>query len=229
MKLGIMQPYFFPYVGYWQLLNAVDLYILYDDVNYIKGGWINRNRILINNVDKYFTLSCHGASSNKNINEIEVGKNKNKLIKTIEYNYKKAPYFESIFPIIENIITFEEDNLAIYLENSIIRIANLLGIKTRIIKSSEINNDEELKGENRVINLCKKNNADVYINPIGGEFLYSKETFQLNNIDLKFLKTNQISYEQFSSPFISHLSIIDLLMFNGIEKCRLFLKEYTLI
>ena len=101
MKIGIMQPYFLPYIGYWQLLNAVDKYVIYDDVNYIKGGWINRNRILINKEPKYFNVKLNGASPNKLINEVEVSNDniwQKKLLKTIEENYKKAPFLKKFFP-----------------------------------------------------------------------------------------------------------------------------------
>lgn len=232
MKLGIMQPYFLPYIGYWQLLNAVDKYIIYDDVNYIKGGWINRNRILINKEAKYFTIKLNGASSNKLINEVEVSTDKiykKKMLKTVEESYKKAPFFDRVFPIIEEIIENEEDNLAKYLKYSIEKICNYLEIKTELLLSSELEKDNSLRGKDKVISVCKKMGATEYYNAIGGQELYSFEEFKNNGIELKFLKTEEIIYKQFTNEFIPNLSILDVMMFNSKEKVKEFLENYTLI
>ena len=152
MKIGIMQPYFFPYMGYWQLLNEVDKYVIFDDVNFINRGWINRNRILVEGVPKYFNISMVGASQNKKINEIQIDLNPKlvkKKMRTIEYAYKKAPYFEQVFPIVESILSFENNNLALYIENSIYTICDYLNIKTEIIISSSLNKNNELKGKEK--------------------------------------------------------------------------------
>lgn len=232
MKLGIMQPYFLPYIGYWQLLNAVDKYIIYDDVNYIKGGWINRNRILINKEVKYFTIKLNGASPNKLINEVEVSTDKiykKKMLKTVEENYKKAPFFNIVFPIIEEIIENDEKNLANYLKYSIEKICNYLEIKTELLLSSELEKDNSLRGKDKVISICKKMGATEYSNAIGGQELYSFEEFKENGIELKFLKTEEIIYKQFNNEFIPSLSILDVMMFNSKEKVKEFLENYTLI
>lgn len=232
MKLGIMQPYFLPYIGYWQLLNAVDKYVIYDDVNYIKGGWINRNRILINKEAKYFTIKLNGASSNKLINEIEVSTDKiykKKMLKTVEEGYKKAPFFNIVFPIIEEIIENDEKNLAKYLKYSIEKICNYLEIKTELFMSSELEKDNSLKGKDKVINICKKLGATEYYNAIGGQELYSFEEFKDNGIELKFVKTEEIIYKQFNDEFIGNLSMLDILMFNSKEIIKEFLNNYNLI
>lgn len=232
MKLGIMQPYFIPYIGYWQLLNAVDKYVIYDDVNFIKGGWINRNRILINGDAKIFSIQMQGASSNKFINEIYMSTNKvwkRKALKTIEASYKKAPFFNKVFPLIQNIINCEKENLAEFLENSINIICGYLEIDTKIIISSSINKNNDLKAQGKVIEICKILNADEYYNAIGGKELYSYDTFKSEGIELKFLKTKDIEYKQFENEFISNLSIIDVMMFNSINDIKYMLDEYELI
>ena len=232
MKIGIMQPYFLPYIGYWQLLNAVDKYIIYDDVNYIKGGWINRNRILISKEIKYFTVKLNGASPNKLINEVEVSNDKiykKKMLKTIEESYKKTPFFNIVFSIIKEIIENEEDNLAKYLKYSIEKICNYLEIKTELLLSSELEKDNSLRGKDKVISICKKLEATEYYNAIGGQELYSFEEFKDNGIELKFLKTEEIKYKQFNNEFISNLSILDVMMFNSKEKTKKFLNSYSLI
>lgn len=233
MKIGIMQPYFFPYIGYWQLINCVDKYVIADDVNYIKNGWINRNRILIQKNPAYIKLPLVGASQNKLINEIEVSDDIQlfeKDLKTIYCSYKKAPYFKDVYPLIEDIMLYKESNLAKYLENSIRKICKYLDIETEIIISSELNKNCNLKCQDKVIDICKILNGDEYINAIGGQKLYSKEDFMSNGIKLEFLNTDEIYYNQFSDGMIEHnLSIIDVMMFNSKEDVKKMLGEYTLI
>lgn len=227
-----MQPYFFPYIGYWQLINAVDKYVIYDDVNFIKGGWINRNRILINDKPVFLNLKMDGASPNKLIKEICVSNDnrwKSKLLKTIELSYKKAPFFEKVYPVLEKIINYDEANLALYLENSIKRIAEHLEIETMFILSSSMNKDNSLKAQNKVIEICKKLGSSEYYNAIGGAELYSTEIFNANDIELKFLKTESIEYKQFNNEFEPYLSIIDVMMFNSIGDIKKMLDKYSLM
>lgn len=232
MKLGIMQPYFFPYIGYWQLLNAVDKYVIYDDVNYINRGWINRNNILMSDKSKMINLPLKHASQNSLINEIEIfedKKKKEKLLKTIEMVYRKSTYYDVVFPMIESIINYEERNLSRYLQHSINQINKYLSINTELILSSTINKNNILKGEDKIIEICNILQADEYYNSIGGQELYSYEKFMDNGIKLKFLKANIVKYRQFNYKFIPNLSIIDVMMFNSIEDIKKMLDEYELL
>ncbi|ANU28149.1 WbqC family protein [Planococcus versutus] len=233
MKLGIMQPYFFPYIGYWQLIKAVDIYVVYDDVNYKKRSWINKNYILINDVAKPITLRTVKVSQNKLINEITLDSDiihNEKLLKTIKEAYSKAPYFSEIFALTEKIINYKEINLANYLMNSIVEIARYLNIQTEIIKSSELKIREDLKGQERILEICKLLSADQYFNAVGGTSLYSFRDFQLQNIDLTFIKPADITYQQKNHEnFVSNLSIIDVLMFNSKEKVNAMLDEFTVL
>lgn len=232
MKLGINQPYFFPYIGYLQLINAVDTFVVYDDVNYIKQGWITRNYILVNGKKHLIILQLKGASSFKQINQIKVGNNRHKLIKTMFHSYTKAPYFNEVFPVIENSLKFGDDNLAGFITNSLQEIADYLDIKTKIIMSSnikEIKKNSHLKGLDKGLNICNVLNADVYINAIGGKELYSKEEFKKYFIALYFIKTKNITYRQFNNEFTPNLSIIDVLMFNSKDTVKKLLNEYELI
>lgn len=232
MKIGIMQPYFIPYIGYWQLINAVDKYVVYDDVNFIKGGWINRNRLLINNEPKYFNLQMSGASANKLINEVGINSNdafKAKNLRIIEASYKKAPYFESVYPIVKEIFNYETSHLVDFIVNSFKIIANYLDIKTEFVISSKINKNNDLRGQDKVIHICKLLNGTEYYNAVGGQELYSFEEFKNNGIKLSFLQTNNIIYEQFTTQFYENLSIIDVMMFNSCEEVKNFLDEYKLI
>lgn len=232
MKLGIMQPYFAPYIGYWQLLNAVDTYILYDDVNYIKGGWINRNRILYNGEIIYFNIPMKGASSNKHINEIFVNTDRAiiaKNLRTINAAYRKAPYYEDVYNVLVKIMDTDESNLARYIKKSIDIFCDYIGIKTNILMSSEIEKRKGFTAEENLIILCKMFNVNEYYNAVGGQALYSAKHFGDCGIKLSFLKAKEVQYKQLNDEFIPNLSIIDILMNNSVEQVRAFLSEYTLI
>ena len=224
-----MQPYFFPYIGYWQLISAVDTFVIYDDVNFIKQGWINRNHIIGNDSNHLISLQLIGASSFKLINEVIVGNNSQKILKTIEQTYKKAPYFEKIFPLIQEVLQNEEKNLAQFLIFSIRKICTYLEIKTNISISSELIKNNNLKGQEKIISICKSLQAKQYINAIGGQELYTKEAFSQQNIDLFFIKNKPIEYLQFQNQFAPNLSIIAALMFNNKAILQSFLTEFELI
>ncbi len=232
MKLAIMQPYLFPYIGYFQLINAVDSFVIYDDVNFIKKGWINRNSILVNGNNFLFTAALKEVSQNKLINQIEIdtqSKWQNDLVKTINFSYKKAPYFEEVIPIISDILNQEQQNLASFLTYSLRTISSYLSINTNFFISSEIRKSNELKGQDKIIELCKVLGANQYFNAIGGKALYSEADFLNHNIQLHFIKSNSIQYPQFKNEFIPWLSIIDVLMFNSVEKIKGFLDDYELV
>ena len=229
MKLGIMQPYFLPYIGYFQLIKAVDKYVIADNMNYIKQGWINRNYILLNGKSFMFHLPLKDASINKLINEIDVVDDHYKLLKTIEVNYRKAPYYKDVFPMIEEIIRHEDKNLAKYLGNSLIKIAAYLRIDAEFLYNSDHEYDHSLKAQERLISNCRLYGAKEYINAIGGMELYDKEEFKKAGIDLFFLKSKPVEYKQFNHPFVPNLSILDVLMFNSVEQTNELLMQYELI
>ena len=232
MKLGIMQPYFVPYIGYWQLMNAVDKYVIYDDVNFIKGGWINRNRILVNGQPKYFNIPMIGASPFKLINEIGVNNDLqliNKNLRIIEAAYKKAPYYKDVYPIVEEILKCGKNDIAGYIEESFKVINKYLGISTELIVSSNLKKDWSLKGQDKVLQICGLLGATEYYNAVGGQELYSFDAFEKHGIKLKFLNTKEIIYDQFGQTFQPNLSIIDVMMFNSVEEIMTYLNEFELI
>jgi hypothetical protein len=232
MKLAIMQPYFFPYIGYFQLLNAVDKFVIFDDVNFINKGWINRNRILLNQKAHLFTLPLENASQNKKINELFIvsdEKWKNKLLKTIRTAYNKAPMIDVVFPIIENILQHETTRLSEYLYNSLLTLCGYLNIKTKIIGSSGHYNTIHLKGKEKIIEICLKEKATRYYNPIGGIEIYDKSDFSKFDIQLYFLKSKDVVYDQKGSVFIPDLSIIDVMMYNSADEIKKMLHEFVLI
>ena len=229
MTLAIMQPYLFPYIGYWQLINTVDTFVIYDDVNFIKQGYINKNYILSDAQSKSFSLELIGASSNKLINEIQVGRNRDKLLKTLNQNYIKAPYFNIVFPILENILTSKEKNLAKFIGYSLEKISHFLEIDTVFIYSSEIQKNNDLKGQDKIIDINKILNSSKYINAIGGQNLYETKVFKKENLELNFLDTEIIEYKQFKNEFVPLLSIIDVIMFNSKDEIKGMLERFELI
>lgn len=231
MKVGIMQPYFLPYIGYFQLMNAVDKYVIYDNIQYTKKGWINRNRILQNGKDVLITIPVEKDSDYLDINERRVSNNfdKKKLLYQIREAYRKAPYFDSIMPLIEDIVMCEESNLSAYIYNSIERVRSFLNIDTEIIISSTLNIDHSLKGQDKVIAICKELETVDYYNAIGGQVLYKKEDFKKENINLYFVSSDPVEYKQFKNKFIPWLSILDVMMFNSLDEIKEMLNEYRLI
>lgn len=227
-----MQPYFLPYIGYWQLINSVDLYVIYDDVNYKNRGWINRNRILIDGKPRYYNIPLIEASQNKLINEVRVDQNAKiftKNLRTIECVYKKAPCFEKVFPLIKEILYCEEENIALFLANSINIVCRYLDIQTKLKLSSSVNKNCDLKGQEKILAICEQLGATEYFNAIGGQGLYTSSVFEERGIKLRFLKTNVIEYKQFDYDFQPNLSILDVMMFNSKETIKSLLHEYRLL
>lgn len=232
MTIAIMQPYIFPYIGYFQLINAVDKFIIYDDVNFINKGWINRNNILVGGKPHLFTIPLKDASQNKLINEVGLLKTEpwqKKLLKTVQQSYQKASYYEKVFVLIEEIVNLDVETIYQLTLEAMIRTCNYMEIKTEIVPSSSIYQNTHLKGQERILDICKQENADHYINPIGGMELYDKGKFEKEGMRLDFIKSVLISYPQFKNAFVPWLSIIDILMFNDPESVREQLKAYELI
>ncbi|OYE04422.1 WbqC family protein [Nostoc sp. 'Peltigera membranacea cyanobiont' 232] len=233
MKISIMQPYLFPYIGYFQLINMADKFVIYDDVQYIKGGWINRNRILLNRKAHLFTFSIKNDSTFLNINQRffteNIHKERKILLNLVELSYRKAPYYSKTKKLLDCILSVDEMNISQMITHSLKLICDHLDIGTKIYFSSELTKDNTLKGEQRVININKCLGADHYINSVGGDKLYSKEVFKNNDIKLSFLQPRLVEYSQFNNEFVPWLSIIDVLMFNDKEKVQKILNEYDLM
>ena len=228
-----MQPYFFPYIGYFQLIHAVEEFVVYDQIEYTKRGWINRNRILLNGNVVHITLPLKSDSDHLNINDrflsASWNRDRRKLINRVTEAYRRAPQFDSVFPLVEKCLLFEETNLFAFLFNALKLTNEYLGISTKLRVSSTIGYEAELKGEAKIISLSKAVGAETYINPIGGRELYSKERFNFHGLDLKFLESRSIEYEQLQSHFVPSLSVIDVMMFNPTEEVRRFLDEFNLV
>ena len=231
MKLAIMQPYFFPYIGYWQLIDAVDRFVIYDDVNYIQRGWINRNRVLINGEAKYLTIPLSAASQNKRICDIRLDSSeiwRKKSLKMIELAYRRSPFFNDVFPVIEQLFTDRSIYIAGYLAKIIKTLIEWLDIDTEVIDTSEKYENNNISGEERIIDICRREGADIYINAEGGKGLYSCDAFSARSIKLLFLESKPQEYAQYDNSFVPCLSIIDVMMFNSREAINKMLKNYEL-
>ncbi len=228
-----MQPYFFPYIGYFQLINAVDEFVIYDNIQYTKKGWINRNRIMVNDEFAYITLPLKKDSDFLNVKDRFLAGtwevDRKKMINRISESYQNAPFYSNAFPMIEFCIMYNDGNLFNFLLNSIQLTMDYLGIRTKLIISSKVSINHYLRNQDKVIAICKSQNASVYVNPIGGLGLYDKEIFKTNLLELHFQKSNQITYSQFNNEFIPWLSIIDVMMFNEVSKIKEFFNQYKVL
>jgi WbqC-like protein family len=231
VTLGVMQPYLLPYIGYWQLLAAVDRFVLYDNIQYAKKGWINRNRFLRNGADAFFTVPLKKGSDFLNVVDRTIADDfdPDTLLQPLAGAYRKAPFFSAAFPVIEAIVDAAPRNLFEYLHQSIVAIADYLEIGTPIVVSSTVPIDHGLKGERKVLALCQALGATRYLNASGGRELYSAPAFAEQGIELKFIQPRPIVYRQYDHPFVPALSIVDVMMFNSREAVRGMLGEYDLV
>jgi len=211
----------------------VDKFVIHDDVRWIKGGWINRNRILVSGQPHYITLPVLKGSNLLNINEREVSSDfevhKKKILRQVEGAYGKAPHFKAVFALVQSCFSCEEKNVSKFIVNSLRECCDYLSIDTPIILSSELKKHNELNGEARVIDINNVLGANHYINPIGGTALYNQENFREKDIVLNYIKAKNVSYRQHQNDeFVPFLSIIDVMMFNSKEEMSSLLREYNL-
>lgn len=229
MKIAIMQPYFFPYIGYFQLVDAVDKFIFYDDVNFIKNGWINRNKILINSTPAYITIQLKEASSFRLINQVEFTNNRSKIGKSIQMAYKKAQNFEQVWPLVNSVLIHETEKISELAIKSVTEVCEYLGIRTEFeISSKAYFETKNLERTERIISICKRTNAQAYYNLPGGIKLYSKDVFKENGLEIFFIKSCINNNKQFNNTFNPFLSIIDVIMHNPIELVKDMLTQYKL-
>lgn len=229
-----MQPYLFPYLGYFQLMHVADRFVVYDDVAFIKQGWINRNRLLINGQPSFFNVPVKHASSFMAIRDTVIDDSAQhrrwveKLLKTFENAYRRAPEFKRIFPMIEAVFTRPATRVADLAVRSLRTVADCLEIRPSWVETSGIYNNAHLKGQARVLDICRIEGAGEYVNPSGGRELYSATEFEAAGVALRFLQPRLVEYRQFEQPFVPWLSIIDVLMFNSRDVVRSYLDQHDL-
>lgn len=228
-----MQPYLFPYLGYFQLINAVDAFVICDDVQYIHKGWINRNKILVEQKEHMVSFSLQRDVYEKNINERffspEIKREKDRFLKMLKLAYAKAPYYKEVFALVDEAFCVGTNNIAQEISESLLKICAYLNIGTQFYISSQIKQQPGLKRQDKVIDICKSLNTTHYINAIGGTMLYFKDEFLKNNIQLSFIEMTPIRYKQFNNDFVANLSIIDVMMFNSKVQIQAMLENYQLI
>lgn len=231
-SLAIMQPYFFPYLGYFQLIASVDKFVLLDDVHMIRQGWVNRNNILLQGKAHLISIPVQKASQNKLICDLELVDSamwREKMFKTLRQAYSKAPYFSDVEPLVASVLQFPNNSLSHFVLQSITSVAEYIGLKTKFVPSSSVYLNAYLKGQERIIDICLQEHAGSYINAIGGQDLYSKKAFSDKGISLQFVKMRSVDYQQFGANFVPSLSIIDVLMFNSREQIAGLLMEKDLL
>ena len=217
MRLAIMQPYFVPYIGYFQLMAQADKFVLLDDVNFINRGWINRNRIAVGGEPAWLTVPLVKASQNRLINEIQIADDpswKKKVARTVELNYAQAPFSKEILPLFSSILEDARGSLSEFLFNTLSQLAAYLGLTTAIQTTSAIYPKEGLAGQERILDICRREGATTYINLPGGRSLYDTQLFASAGIDLLFLEPNLKEMSLRHSGDEPSLSILDLLMWN---------------
>ena len=229
MKLAVMQPYFFPYLGYFQLAAAVDRFVILDDVNFIKGGWINRNRILLRGHPLLFSVPLEHPSPYVAIHKTRLAhdsRSRRKLFATIEQCYRRAPHFETVYPLIRSVLANEPEFVGQLARQSVLAVANFLELSTNFVPTSCAYGNNELKGVARVIDICRREGATEYYNLPGGTVLYDQTAFAEADIDLRFIAPQLSHYRQYSCPFVAGLSMIDVLMFNDCDAVRNMLSNF---
>jgi hypothetical protein len=236
MKVAIMQPYLFPYLGYFQLISAVDTFVIYDDVPFIRGGWINRNRLNVGGSPAYFTVPIEDASSFRSIRETNVQAEqyprwRRKFFGTIEACYRKAASYSAIRPMLETVFPEgEHGTIADLARRSLAAVCNHCGISTRVVDSSVTYDNSHLHKSARLIDICKREGADTYVNAQGGQELYTKEEFSAHALSLQFLRSIPVPYPQPPSEgFIANLSMIDVMMYNSREQMAPHLKSFEVV
>jgi hypothetical protein len=230
--IAIMQPYFLPYLGYFQLMAAVDKFVVFDDVNFINRGWINRNRLLLNGAAHTFTAPLRGASQNRLICEIELVDEpvwREKLLRTISQAYGNAPYYAQVFSLLESIVLYPSVRLDEFLLNSLREILRYLSLSVEIVGTSRIYKNAAFKGQERILDICRQEGAGTYVNSIGGMDLYDRHQFSEQGVRLQFLQSRPIIYAQGQGEHVPGLSILDVLMFNQPDVARQLLAERDLV
>lgn len=223
MKLAVMQPYLFPYLGYYQLIAAVDRFVVYDDVNFIKKGWVNRNRILVGGREHLFTIPISNLSQNRLISEMRVDRLDRWLtswFRTLQHHYARAPFYGPTRALLERIFTPPTDRLSDLLFRSLSEVCRYIGLTPDWVPTSSCYENRHLKGQDRILDICVREKADEYINLPGGRQLYEPAAFAVRGIRLRFLEPNLQPYPQSGGPFVPGLSVIDVLMFNSPERVR---------
>ncbi len=226
MIIAIMQPYFFPYIGYFQLMSAVDLFVFYDDVQYLDRAWMNRNRIRVDNHKAWLTFPVRQGSRSLAVNQRQyiLGNETDKVLRRVRAAYAKAPFFDEASALVDACLDCSTSTVARFNAHLLTLLAGELGLSCRFESASSIGCPADLKGQDRILALCEKVQATDYVNPIGGQALYKKASFAERDVGLSFLRTTTPPAQLEGGP--AHLSILDHLMMEGLERTRTRMGEW---
>lgn len=235
MKIAIMQPYFFPYLGYFALIKHTEQFILFDTPQFIRHGWIERNQILKPDGELlYIKVPLKKHSRETPINKIEINNNekwREKILAQLIPYKKKAPYYKDVINLINSIFNLKSESIAELNYISLLETCKYLGINTPITIWSKM--DVQIEKVNApdewALKICKAIKADVYYNPTGGMSFFDINKYKNEGIDIFFLKYVPETYNQITDKFVPFLSIIDVMMFNSPEKINSLLENYELL
>lgn len=233
ITLGVMQPYLFPYLGYFQLIHAVDRFVLYDDVTYIKQGWVNRNQVSVAGKPLLFTLPLKGASSHTLIRELMVDPAqyrpwRTKFLRTVGQAYARAPHAPEVLALLDSALPEEATRLAAVLAGSIRAVLQRVGCTTELVEGAAHYHNAHLHGQERILDICAQEHASTYVNAPGGRALYDHTLFAERGVSLRFIEPRLEPYPQSGGPFMPGLSIIDVMMYNAPEQLRDLMNQSTI-
>ena len=234
MKLGIMQPYFLPYLGYISLIKHTDMFILLDEVQFIRHGWIERNRILKPDKDwQYIQVPLQKHTQTAVIKDIKINNEiewEKKIFAQIEHYKKKALYYRKVVDLLKNIFSKKHATIAELNQDALHAVCDYLSVKNdiRIYSEMGLTIDPVFESDEWALNISKAMNASEYRNPPGGVSIFHKEKYEKENIALVFHELNLEEYSQNTNhDFIPGLSILDVMMFNTPEKISQMLDNFT--
>lgn len=229
MILGIMQPYFFPYLGYFDLINCSDQWVVFDTAQYIRHGWVNRNRILHPKESwQYIIVPTKKSSREEKISNILINAEtdwKRKILGQLQHYKKTARYFKETIGLVEECISIAETNLSRLNTAILAKVCAHLGIPFNFEFFSEMALElGPVDGPGDwALRISQALGASEYVNPPGGRQIFDPQKFQELGIKLTIREIPPLEYSCRKYEFIPGLSIIDVLMWNSPEQIKDFL------
>lgn len=227
-----MQPYFFPYIGYYQMAAAVERFLIYDDVNFINRGYINRNRLLVNGKEWYFTVPLSGASQNKLIKDVTIDMTgwerwKKGFLRTVDMNYNKALNYQVGRELLEEILMLTDDRITSLAQRSVQLLLERLGRSVHFQRTSEMGLRTDIRFEERLMHICEQERIRYYIQAQGGTVLYSSQRWQDHGLSLQFIRPTSMEYVR-NGPFMPGLSMLDAILHVPFQELDPLLDRYEL-
>lgn len=228
-RVAVLQPYLFPYLGTFQLARQVDRFVCFDDVAFIKKGYIHRNAVLLDGAAHAFTAPVKNASQNRTIAEHDYVGEWQPLLALLQRAYAKAPQFEPVFDFVQRVLLHADENVARKNARSMAAVFAYLGLPFEHGFSSAHALPAELRASARVRAVCRAEGATTYINPTGGRALYDAADFERDGMALRFCAMRPVQYPQPSPAFVPFLSMLDVLMHCPREQVIALLDDCDLV